>query len=63
MGRRERSDINSDNRKKNKLKEPLHICNEVLVLAERLKKKDTSEALYKIQLKINLSFANIKYFL
>ena len=46
LERRKRSDVNSNNRKKNKLREPLDIGEKVLVLAERLKKKDDPSNLY-----------------
>ena len=46
IDRRERPNINADNRKK-KLWEPLGIGEKVLVLAERLKKKDAPGALFK----------------
>ena len=46
LERRKRSDINSNNRKKNKLREPLNIGEKALVLAERLKKKDDPSNLY-----------------
>ena len=47
LEKRKISDINSDNKKSNKLREPLHIGEKVLVLAERQKKKDTPGNLYK----------------
>ena len=40
-------DFRSDKRKKNKLREPLNIGENVLVLAERLKKKYASGSLFK----------------
>ena len=46
LERRKRSDVNSNNRKKNKLREPLNIGEKALVLAERLKKKDDPSNLY-----------------
>ena len=45
--RREKANIKIDNRKKNKLREPTDIDEKVLVLAERLKKKDPPGFLYE----------------
>ena len=45
--RYERSDIKSDRRFRKKLKSPLEIGEKVLILAERLKKKDAPSTLYK----------------
>ena len=47
MERRKRADINADSRKKNKLREPLDIGKNILVLAERLRKKDAPGFLHK----------------
>lgn len=43
----EQSDKNKDTRKKKKLRQPLALSEKVLVLAERLKKKDAPGRLYK----------------
>ena len=47
LERSERSDINSDNRRENKLGGPLNIGEKVSVLAERLEKKDVPGSLQK----------------
>ena len=47
LKRRERWDENSDNKKNNKLREPLNTGKKVLVLAERLEKKNAPCSLYK----------------
>ena len=56
--RRERGNIKIDNRKKNKLREPLDIGEKVLVLAETLKKKDAPGFLYKKSKTQNKLFFN-----
>ena len=47
MERREWADINEGKRKNNKLREPINTGEKVLVLSERLKKKDALGFLYK----------------
>ena len=47
VNRLERYDLKKDNQKPKKLREPLEIGEKVLVLAERLKKKDAPGRLYK----------------
>ena len=62
LKRRERSDINSDNRKKNKLRKPLDRAEKVSVLAKRLKNKKMLQVVYiKGQFKLNLTLIKIKY--
>ena len=54
----EQSDKNKDTGKKKKLRQPLASSEKVLVLAEKLKKKDVPGRLYKSTTK-NTSFFNI----
>ena len=48
FGRRDRFNAEKDKRRKRKLREPLEIGEKVLVLSERLKKKDAPGFLFKI---------------
>ena len=54
----EQSDKNKDTGKKKKLRQPLASSEKVLVLAEKLKKKDVPGRLYKSTTK-NTAFFNI----
>ena len=55
--RYERADVEKDKKIRRKLREPLKIAEKVLVLAERLKKKDVPGNLYKSTTQ-NISFFN-----
>ena len=61
--RRERANIKTDRRKMNKLREPLDIDKKVLVLSERLKKKDALDFYTKSQHRTEYFKIKIKYLL
>ena len=61
--KRERANIKTDRRKMNKLREPLDIGEKVLVLAERLKKKDALDFYTKSQHRTEYFKIKIKYLL
>ena len=62
FGRRDRFNAEKDKRRNRKLREPLEIGEKVLVLSERLKKKDTPGFLYKSTTQNRLFFNKGKVF-
>ena len=60
--RREKANIKIDNKKKNILREPIDIDEKVLVLAERLKKKDPPGFLYQSTTQSKPFFNNYQIF-
>ena len=62
QGRSERYAKNPDARKKRRLRDPLDIGEKVLVLAERLKKKDAPDVLYKSTTENRLFFNRSRIF-
>ena len=62
FGRRDRLNAEKDKRRNRKLREPLEIGEKVLVLSERLKKKDTPGFLYKSTTQKRLFFNKDKVF-
>ena len=63
QGRSERYAKNLDARKKRKLRDPMDIGEKVLVLMERLRKKDAPGRLYKTQQKTDHTLTETEFLL